>query len=232
MALEVQVLVTEGCPHGPPAIRLVEEVLGQLAPEITAEVTVVAGWEDVETLAFPGSPTIRVNGVDLEGPEVGPPALACRRYGTEGLPPQWLLEARILGALSPKHVLFLCVQNSARSQIAEGIGRFLAGPEVMISSAGSEPRQVRPEAIQVLDEMDIDIRTHRSMGFEDVKGPVELVVTLCQDEVCPVWLETKWRVHWGLPDPDQPSAPEERRISDFREIRDELRVRLGVLLGG
>jgi arsenate reductase len=231
MALEVQLLVTEDCPHGPPAIRLVEEVLGRLAPETIPEVTVVAGWEDVEELAFPGSPTIRVNGVDLEGPEVGPPALACRRYGTEGVPPQWLLEARILGALSLKHILFLCVQNSARSQIAEGIGRFLAGPGVMISSAGSMPTEVRPEAIQALDEIDIDIRSQRSMGFEEVEGAVDLVVTLCQDEVCPVWLGTKWRVHWGLPDPAQPSAPEEKRISDFRDIRDELRIRVGVLLG-
>jgi len=232
MALEVQVLVTEGCPHGPPAIQLVEEVLGVLVPEVTPEITVVEGWEDVEALAFPGSPTIRVNGVDLEGPDVGPPALACRRYGTEGLPPRWLLEARILGALSPKHILFLCVQNSARSQIAEGIGRFLAPDEVKVSSAGSDPTEVRPEAIRVLDEMDIDIRTHRSMGFEDVEGPVDLVVTLCQDEVCPVWLGTRWRVHWGLPDPARPSAPEEKRLSDFRLIRDELKLRLGVLLGG
>lgn len=232
MSVQVQVLVTEGCPHSEPAIRLVEEVLAGLSLDLSPEVGVVGGLQEAEALAFPGSPTIRVNGVDLEGVDVGPAAFACRRYGSEGVPPRWLVEAGVLRALAPEHVLFLCVQNSARSQVAEGIGRALAGPGVRISSAGSKPTRVRPEAIQVLDEVDIDIRTQRSMGFEEVEGVVDLVVTLCQDEVCPVWLGATWKVHWGLPDPAQPSAPEEIRLRDFRSIRDELRHRLGILLGG
>ena len=231
MGLEVQVLVTEGCPNGDPTIRLVKEVLGRLAPGVAPEVTVVAGREEAEALPFPGSPTVLVNGVDMEGADVGPPAFACRRYGSSGTPPQWLVEAGILRALKPKHILFLCVMNSARSQLGEGIGRFLAAEGVKVSSAGSGPSEVRPEAIRVLDEVGVDIRSHRSKGFEDVEGPVDLVVTLCQDEVCPAWLETKLRVHWGLPDPARPSAPEAKRMSDFRDVRDELRSRLGMLFG-
>jgi len=231
MALDIQVLVTEGCPHSEPTIKLVAEVLKALRLEVFPAVKVVRDREEAEALAFPGSPTVRVNGVDLEGPDVGPAAFACRRYGTGGVPPRWLLEACILRALSPKHVLFLCVQNSARSQLAEGIGRALAGPGVKVSSAGSKPTQVRPEAIQVLNEIGMDISSQRSNGFEEVEDPVELVVTLCQDEVCPAWLGARWRVHWGLPDPAQPSAPEEKRMSDFRGIREELVFRLGYLFG-
>jgi arsenate reductase len=229
--LRIDVLVTEGCPHAEPALHRVEEVLGRLVPEATPEVLTIGELEEATALAFPGSPTVRVNGLDLEGADVGPPAVACRRYGTDGVPPTWMIEAGILRALSPEHVLFLCVQNSARSQIAEGLGRSLAGSGVRVSSAGSEPGQVRPEAIQVMGEIGIDIRGQRSSGFTDVEGPVDLVVTLCQDEVCPVWLGTTWRVHWGLPDPAGPSAPEERRLSDFRGVRDELRRRLEVLFG-
>lgn len=231
MGIRVSILVTEGCPHGEPAIELVREVLGALVPGVDPEVEVVADWGEAESLGFPGSPTVRVNGIDLEGGHPGPPAIACRRYGESGIPPRWLVEAGVLRALAPKQVLFLCVQNSARSQMAEGIGRALAGGGVKVSSAGSSPTTVRPEAVQVLDEVGIDIRHQRSMGFGEVEGGVELVVTLCQDEVCPVWLETRWRVHWGLPDPAGPEAPEEVRFRDFRAIRDELGRRLPLLFG-
>jgi arsenate reductase len=229
--MEVSILVTEECPHRDPTFELVREVLGALAPGVEPEVRVVADREEAERLAFPGSPTIRVNGLDLEGDHVGPPAIACRRYGGSGTPARWLVEAGVLRALAPKHVLFLCVQNSARSQLAEGVGRALAEDGVKVSSAGSSPTTVRPEAIQVLAEIGIDIRHQRSMGFEEVEGGVELVVTLCQDEVCPVWLETKWRVHWGLPDPAGAEAPEEVRLRDFRVTRDEIRHRLSRLFG-
>ena len=230
--MRIDLLVTEGCPHAEPAFARVGEVLKRLAPEFTPEVRTVRDPEDARALAFPGSPTIRIDGLDLEGADVGPPAFACRRYGSEGVPPEWMVEAGILRALSPEHVLFLCVQNSARSQIAEGLGRSLARSGVRVSSAGSEPSQVRPEAIRVMDEIGVDIRAQESSGFSDVVGPVDLVVTLCQDEVCPVWLGASSRVHWGLPDPAGPSAPEEVRLSDFRYVRDELRRRLGVLFGG
>jgi arsenate reductase len=230
--MEVSILVTEGCPHIESTIQVVRDVLAVSAPEVEAGVYTVRDREEAQDLKFPGSPTVRVNGIDLEGPGIGPPAFACRRYGVSGTPPRWLVEAAILKALSPKHILFLCVQNSARSQLAEGIGRSLAGEDVRISSAGSSPTAVRPEAIQVLKEIGIDISSQLSVGFDDVEGPVDLVVTLCQDEACPAWLDTRWRVHWGLPDPAQPSAPEAERIADFRDLREELRFRLGYLLRG
>jgi len=143
--------------------------------------------------------------------------------------PQWRIEAAFLRALAPKHILFLCVANSARSQLAEGLARELAPEGVKISSAGSVPTSVRPEAVAALAEVDIDIRHHRSTGMGDVQRPVDAVITLCAEEVCPVWLEDAWRVHWGLPDPAAATGSDEEQLDAFRVVRDELRSRLGVL---
>ena len=229
MALEIEILVTEHCRHGPPAIEMTEEVMAALLPGETPVVRTVLDREEAVALEFPGSPTIRVNGKDIEGPFIGPPALACRRYGTEGVPPTWLIEAAILRALAPKHVLFLCVANSARSQMAEGIARSLAPKGVKVSSAGSEPTQIRPEAVQVLEEIGIDPEGQHSKAMEDVGDGVDAVITLCAEEVCPAWLGQAWRVHWGLPDPAGVQGSEEERLQSFRDVRDELRKRLGAL---
>ncbi|MEM7413888.1 MAG: arsenate reductase ArsC [Gemmatimonadota bacterium] len=146
--------------------------------------------------------------------------------------PTWALEAALLRAMAPKHVLFLCVANSARSQIGEGLGRALAPGDMMISSAGSEPSFVRPQAIQVLAEVGIDATTHTSNGVDDVPRPVDAVITLCAEEVCPVWLEDAHRLHWGLPDPAGASADPEEELNAFRAVRDELERRLRVLFQG
>ncbi|MEQ9401379.1 MAG: arsenate reductase ArsC [Longimicrobiales bacterium] len=143
----------------------------------------------------------------------------------------WVLEAALLRALEPAHVLFLCVANSARSQMAEGIARSLAPDGVRVSSAGSEPSRVRPQAVEVLREIGIDASEQFSKGVDDVGGPVDAVVTLCAEEACPVWLETAWRVHWALPDPAGAGADAATELEAFRRVRDELRRRLGLLFG-
>ena len=114
---------------------------------------------------------------------------------------RWYPEAEELRRLAPRHVLFLCVANSARSQMAEGIARSLAPAGVTVSSAGSQPSRVNPLAIRALDEIGIDIRSHRSKSVESISPEgVEAVITLCAEEVCPVFLGKAQRVHWGLPD--------------------------------
>ena len=143
-----------------------------------------------------------------------------------------MLEAAILRALRPRHILFLCVQNSARSQLAEGVARFLAPPGVTVSSAGSSPAFVRPQAIQVLKEIGIDISGHRSKSIEEIDAAsVDAVVTLCAEEVCPVFLGTAVRLHWGLSDPAKSPGDEESRLEAFRATRDELFKRLKLLFG-
>ena len=146
--------------------------------------------------------------------------------------PVWAFEAAVLRALAPKHVLFLCVANSARSQIGEGLARAKAPRGVRISSAGSEPTRVRPQAIQVLAEVGIDASGHESNGVDDVERNVDAVITLCAEEVCPVWLGSADRLHWGLPDPAGSSPDPDEELQAFRRVREELDHRLRVLFQG
>jgi arsenate reductase len=131
-----------------------------------------------------------------------------------------------------KGVLFLCVANSARSQMAEGIGRALLPPEVKVFSAGSRPTSVRPEAIAVLKEIGIDIAHHRSKSVAEISAAeVDTVVTLCGEEECPLFLGKATRLHWGLPDPAAVSGTEALRLASFRQVRDEIRTRIATLGG-
>jgi protein-tyrosine-phosphatase/N-acetylglutamate synthase-like GNAT family acetyltransferase len=126
-------------------------------------------------------------------------------------------------------VLFLCVANSARSQMAEGLARTLFGSLVRVQSAGSAPSRVNPNAVAVMREIGIDISGHRSKSVDEIDpSSVDVVVTLCAEEVCPVWPGKLTRVHWPIPDPatDDPSASPEAMLVRFRRARDELRVRL------
>jgi molybdopterin-guanine dinucleotide biosynthesis protein MobB len=144
----------------------------------------------------------------------------------------WRTDAEELRAMRPRHILFLCVANSARSQMAEGIARSLAPQGIKVSSAGSSPATVRPQAIQALDEIGIDISGHRSKGLDSIDaGSVDAVITLCAEEVCPVFPGKARRAHWGLPDPAAVTGTEEIRLDAFRSVRDELLLRLKVLFG-
>ena len=122
-------------------------------------------------------------------------------------------------------ILFLCVANSARSQMAEGLARHMFGGRAEVASAGSAATGVNPHAIEALREIGIDISDHRSKSVSDVDASAfDVVVTLCADEVCPVVPGRVARLHWPLPDPAAAHAAE--RQSRFRETRDEIRRRL------
>jgi len=132
-----------------------------------------------------------------------------------------------------KGILFLCVANSARSQMAEGVARSMAPPGIKVWSAGSRPTSVRPEAIEVLKEIGIDISHHRSKTVDEIPGTeVDTVITLCGEEECPVFLGKVTRLHWGLPDPAAVQGTEEERLNAFRGVRDELSRRIEALLAG
>jgi len=124
-------------------------------------------------------------------------------------------------------VLFLCVANSARSQMAEGIARQLVGDRLPVQSAGSAPSRVNPLAVRALAEIGIDISGQRSKSVDEVdRDAVATVVTLCAEEVCPVYLGDARRLHWPLPDPAGHDEPETAGLERFRAVRDELRRRL------
>jgi arsenate reductase (thioredoxin) len=134
-----------------------------------------------------------------------------------------------MSGLHFESVLFLCVANSARSQMAEGLARDLFGDAVRVQSAGSEPSRVNPFAIQAMAELGIDLSAHRSKSVETIDpDDVDLVITLCAEEVCPVFLSRAPRMHWPLQDPDRKHEhlTDEERLQHFRLARDEIRKRL------
>ncbi len=129
-------------------------------------------------------------------------------------------------------VLFLCVANSARSQMAEGLARHLFGDAVLVRSAGSSPSRVNPWAIRAMSELGIDLSGHASKSVETIDpATVDLVITLCAEEVCPVALSPARRVHWPLVDPDRKDEDltDAQRLEHFIEARDDIKRRLEAL---
>ena len=127
-------------------------------------------------------------------------------------------------------VLFLCVANSARSQMAEGLARARFGARARVASAGSSPTAVHPLAVAVLDEVGIDIRGQRSTSVDaDDPASVDVVVTLCAEEVCPAFPGRVRRLHWPLPDPAGAAGGDADRRERFRSVRDAIARRLADL---
>jgi len=133
--------------------------------------------------------------------------------------------------MNPTSMLFLCVANSARSQMGEGLARQMF-PGFRIQSAGSRPSRVNPYAIEVLAEAGIDASGHTSKSVQYIDpASVDLVITLCAEEVCPLFLGKAERLHWPIPDPasDDPSLTPDQLRERFRAGRDEIRRRLEAL---
>lgn len=229
MTRSIEVLVAEGCPSMAEALALAQSVASRLAPAAVVERVDVWSDDQARGLGFLGSPSIRVDGEDVEGLEGPPVGLACRLYaGRGGAPPEWMVEAALLRALGPRRVLFLCRGNSARSQMAEAMARALAPEGVTVASAGSHPVPVWPEVPAVLAEIGIDGRELRSKGIAAlVARPFDVVVSLCAEELCPLWLGESLRVSWPLEDPAAATGPD--RTAAFRRVRDELYPRLELL---
>lgn len=129
-------------------------------------------------------------------------------------------------------LLFLCVANSARSQMAEGLARRRFGDYVRVQSAGSEPSRVNPYAARALAEVGIDASAQHSKHVGTIDpASVDLVITLCAEESCPVFLGDARRMSWAMPDPDRKheDLTDEERLHHFRVARDAIARRLDVL---
>jgi protein-tyrosine-phosphatase len=123
-----------------------------------------------------------------------------------------------------KRVLFVCVENSNRSQMAEAFARMLGGETVEASSAGSAPSgRINPKAIRFMSELGYDLSRHESKSLDQVDGEFDAVVTMGCGDSCP-WVPAKRREDWALPDP--------RHMDDdaYRAVRDEIRARVQALL--
>jgi len=131
--------------------------------------------------------------------------------------------------MTKARILFLCTHNSARSQMAEGLLRHLAGDRFEVHSAGTEAAHVRPLAIRAMGESGIDISGQESKTLEVYLGqPFEYVITVCDEanEACPFFPGAKNRLHWSFEDPSRADGSEEEQLAVFRRVRDEIRQRI------
>lgn len=125
---------------------------------------------------------------------------------------------------SKKRILFVCVENSNRSQMAEAFARIHGGETVEALSAGSKPSgRINPKAIRFMAELGYDLSAHVSKSLDDIEGEFDAVVTMGCGDSCP-WVPAKRREDWGLPDP--------REMDDegYRAVRDDISARVKTLL--
>lgn len=130
------------------------------------------------------------------------------------------------------NVLFLCVANSARSQMAEALARHQFGDAVTVQSAGSQPSRVNPYAVRALQEVGLGVDDLHSKHVSSIDPePVDLVITLCAEEECPLFLGDAQRLDWSMPDPDLKDADvsDEERMQGFRTARDAIAARIDAL---
>ena len=133
-----------------------------------------------------------------------------------------------------KQVLILCTGNSARSQMAEGLLREMAGDRLAVHSAGSKPSVVNPFAIQAMQARGIDISQQRSKHLgEFLQQPFDYVITVCDHaaETCPVFPRPAQRVHWSFPDPAVVAGSDEDKLESFIAVRDDLEKTLRKWVG-
>jgi len=126
-------------------------------------------------------------------------------------------------------VLFLCTHNSARSQMAEGWLRAIAGAHFEVASAGTEATRVHPLAIRAMEEVGIDLRGHSSKTIDAFLGERwDYVITVCDNanERCPLFPGETTRIHWSFDDPSQATGTDEDKLEKFRRVRDEILTRL------
>jgi arsenate reductase len=137
--------------------------------------------------------------------------------------------------MTRQKILIVCTGNSARSQMAEGLLRHEGGSRFDVFSAGTHPTRVRPEAIAVMREIDLDISGQHSKSIDEFIGkPLDFVITVCEsaNEACPVFPGTLKRLHWPFEDPASVEGAEEIRNAAFRRVRDQIRARIKVFLAG
>ena len=131
----------------------------------------------------------------------------------------------------PIRVLFLCTGNSARSQMAEGLLRVFGGKDFEVHSAGLEPHDLNPLAVQVMAEINIDISAQRSKHLNEyLEVPFEYIITVCDraQDRCPLFPGDNENIHWGYDDPAAAQGTKEEKLAVFRRVRNEIRQRLSI----
>ena len=133
------------------------------------------------------------------------------------------------GTRNMQRVLFLCTHNSARSQMAEGLLRGIAGDRFDVHSAGTEATQVRPLAIKAMAEQGVNISQQQSKTLQQyLTQPFDYVITVCDQahETCPFFPNARTRLHWSFPDPSRAPGDEAAQLAVYRQVRDDIAAQL------
>ena len=195
--------------------------MGHLKPRVDAGIRVSAPLGAGRVEAEP-SPQVAIHQVDR-----GDEGITSARLRHK--PPRRAAVEATLSDVTRPRVLFVCTHNSARSQMAEGLLRAIAGDRFEAHSAGTEATFVRPEAITVMGEIGVDISDQASKALTPLLGePFDWVITVCDQakESCPVFPGTRATAHWSIDDPAAVTGSEPERLEAFRAARDELRSRV------
>ena len=131
--------------------------------------------------------------------------------------------------MNKQRVLFLCTHNSARSQMAEGFLRSLAGERFEVASAGTQVTRVHPLALRAMADVGIDLSGHTSKIVDEfLEQPWDYVITVCDtaNEACPVFPKKSSRLHWSFEDPSQATGNDDQRLEVFRRVRDQISRRI------
>lgn len=128
-----------------------------------------------------------------------------------------------------QRILFICTHNSARSQMAEGLLRHLAGDRFEVFSAGTQATSVRPLAIRAMNELGIDISEQQSKTLDRyLNEPFDAVITVCDTaaEACPIFPASGQHLHWSFEDPSKATGTPDEQLAVYRRVRDEIRSRI------
>ena len=134
--------------------------------------------------------------------------------------------------MAKQNVLFICVHNSARSQMAEAFLNDLCGDQFVAESAGLQPGTINPLVVKVMNEVGIDLAENETRAVFDVWNSGKLfkyVVTVCDEseaQGCPIFPGTATRLHWPFPDPSKVTGSEEEKLEQVRNIRDAIRLKI------
>ncbi len=208
---------------------LVENVIADFGLEGDAKVE-MQQIDREEALAYEegqGFPTLFVDGRMIEDGLYSIETYGLSVYGSSVVPDRWMVESAILRALRPKHILFLCRHNSARSIMAQVIASKLAWTGTKVSSAGVEMGFLNPFTITCLKEAGYPVWDVYSKTVDEIDvTDVDAVVTLCDAGACPNLAGKRYRLHWEMRDPANAEGDDGAKLRAFRNVREELALRL------
>ena len=235
-AVKIRFLSFKGCPGAEPTVARLRAVMAADGIERPIERVDVPDDAAAVRECFYGSPSIQINGLDIEvSRRAGQPCYGCRLYDHGEEKRCFPTDAMIGDALCRAQtrrlkVLFLCTGNSCRSQMAEGWTRAIKGDVIDAYSAGIETHGLNPNAVKVMAEANVDISGHRSELVDDLMAiDFDYVVTVCghAHESCPMFPGKAKVIHVGFDDPPglaKSAATEEEALNHYRCVRDEIRA--------